>query len=94
MLFRSVPTTAESGLPGFNSTGWFGLLAPTGTPAEVLSKLHRDTVAVLGQTDIKARLYVQGMVPVGNSASDFAKAMDREMLYWDEVVKRRKLSAN
>ena len=93
-LLPDVPTAAESGLPGFENTGWFGLLAPTGTPAEVLGKLHRDTLKVLAETETKARLYVQGMVPVGNASADFAKAMDREMLRWAEVVKNRKLSAN
>ena len=93
-LLPEVPTAAESGLPGFASSGWFGLLAPTGTPAEVLAKVHRDTLKVLAETEIKARLYVQGMVPVGNASADFAKAMDREMLRWAEVVKNRKLSAN
>lgn len=93
-LLPDVPTAAESGLPGFENTGWFGLLAPTGTPADVLGKLHRDTQKVLAETETKARLYVQGMVPVGNASADFAKAMDREMLRWAEVVKNRKLSAN
>ena len=89
-----VPTTAEGGLKGFESTGWFGLLAPTGTPVSALAKVQRDTAQVLAETDIKARLYVLGMVPVGNSSADFSKAMDAEMLRWAEVVKDRKLSAN
>ncbi len=93
-LLPAVPTVAESGLPGFASSGWFGLLAPTGTPAEVLGKVHRDTLKVLADTETKARLYVQGMVPVGNSSADFAAAMDNEMLRWAEVVKNRKLATN
>ncbi len=93
-LLPNVPTVAESGLPGFENIGWFGLLAPTGTPANVLAKVQSDTAKVLAETDTKARLYVQGMVPVGNSSVDFAKAMDTEMLRWAEVVKNRKLSAN
>ena len=56
--------------------------------------MHRDTLRALAETEIKARLYVQGMQPVGNSSADFAKAMEREMLRWAEVVKNRKLSAN
>ncbi len=93
-LLPNVPTVAESGLPGFENIGWFGLLAPTGTPANVLAKVQSDTAKVLAETDTKARLYVQGMVPVGNSSVDFARAMDTEMLRWAEVVKNRKLSAN
>ena len=93
-LLPDVPTAAESGLRGFESTGWFGMLAPAATPAEVVKKVHRDTLKALAETEIKARLYVQGMQPVGNSSEDFAKAMEREMLRWAEVVKNRKLSAN
>ncbi len=89
-----VPTVSESGLPGFENTGWFGLLAPAGTPAPVLAKIHADVVKALASTEIKARLYVQGMTPVGNSPAEFVKAMDEESQHWATVVKNRKLSAN
>jgi tripartite-type tricarboxylate transporter receptor subunit TctC len=93
-LLPDVPTAAESGLPGFESTGWFGMFAPAGTPPAVLAKIHRDTVKVLGDVDVKARLYVQGMTTVGNSSAAFAKAMDEESKHWAAVVKNRHLSAN
>ncbi len=89
-----VPTVAESGLPGFENTGWFGLFAPAGLPPAVLAKIQRDTVKVIGTTDTKARLYVQGMTPVGNTPAEFAKAMTDESEHWAQVVKNRKLSAN
>ncbi len=89
-----VPTAAESGLPGFENTGWFGLFAPAGVPRAVLEKIQRDTVHVISATDIKARLYVQGMTPVGNTPAEFTKAMDLESEHWAQVVKNRKLKAN
>ena len=89
-----VPTVAESGLPGFESSGWFGLLAPAGTPQEVLAKVQRDAATVLTETDTKARLFVQGMTPVGNTAAEFTKLMDAESRHWAQVIKNRKLSAN
>jgi tripartite-type tricarboxylate transporter receptor subunit TctC len=89
-----VPTAAESGLPGFENIGWFGLFAPAGTPKDVLAKIQRDTAAVLAQTDIKARLYVQGMQPVGNSSAEFAAALKDEDKRWAKVVKERHLAAN
>jgi tripartite-type tricarboxylate transporter receptor subunit TctC len=89
-----VPTATEAGLKGFENVGWFGMLAPAGTPEAVLAKVHRDTLKVLDDTEIKARLFVQGMAPVGGSRADFASQMDREMLRWATVVKNRKLSAN
>jgi tripartite-type tricarboxylate transporter receptor subunit TctC len=93
-LLPDVPTAAESGLPGFENSGWFGLLCPAGTPAAIIAKIHRDTLKVLAATDIKARLYVQGMTTVGNTPAEFTKAMDDESRHWAEVVKNRKLSAN
>lgn len=88
-----VPTAHEAGLPGFENISWFGLIAPGGTPAAVLEKIHRDTAAVLAETEIKARLFVQGMTPVGTSSTAFAKQFDTELVRWAEVVARRKLSA-
>jgi tripartite-type tricarboxylate transporter receptor subunit TctC len=93
-LLPDVPTVSESGLPNFENTGWFGLFAPAGTPPDVLSRIQRDSLKVLAATDFKARLYVQGMAPVGNTPAQFAKAMDEESKHWAAVVKNRKLSAN
>jgi tripartite-type tricarboxylate transporter receptor subunit TctC len=87
-----VPTVSEAGLPGFESYGWFGLFAPAGTPADVLAKVHRDTAKVLGETETKARLFVQGMSPVANTPAEFNRQMDAELVRWGQVVKNRKLS--
>ncbi|MDP3709789.1 MAG: tripartite tricarboxylate transporter substrate binding protein [Polaromonas sp.] len=89
-----VPTVAESGLPGFENTGWFGFLAPAGTPQDILSKIQLDTAKVLAESDTKARLYVQGMTPVGNTAVEFSKAMDAESKLWATVVKNRNITTN
>lgn len=89
-----VPTVAESGLPGFENTGWFGFLAPAGTPQDILSKIQLDTAKVLAESDTKARLYVQGMTPVGNTTVEFSKAMDAESKLWATVVKNRNLTTN
>lgn len=89
-----LPTVAESGLPGFENTGWFGLLAPAGTSPEIIAKIQRDTAKVMATTEMKARLYVMGMSPVANSSADFVKQMDAEMLRWGKVVANRKLAAN
>lgn len=89
-----VPTVAESGLPGFENTGWFGFLAPAGTPQKILSKIQLDTAKVLAESDTKARLFVQGMTPVGNTAAEFAKAMDAESRLWATVVKNRNITTN
>lgn len=89
-----VPTASEAGLPGFENTAWFGLFAPAGTPKEVVAKIQRDTTAVLRETDVKARLYVQGMQPIGNTSAEFTEQMKREGKHWAALVKQRNLAAN
>ena len=89
-----IPTVAESGLPGFENTGWFGLFAPAGTPAEIIAKVQRDVATVMAETDTKARLYVQGMTPIANTSKEFAVTMDAELERWATVVKNRKLATN
>jgi tripartite-type tricarboxylate transporter receptor subunit TctC len=89
-----VPTASESGLPGFENTGWFGLFAPAGTPKNVLAKIEKDVTEALEETDIKARLYVQGMKPVGNSSEEFAAALRDENKRWSTVVRERNITTN
>ena len=88
-----VPTAAET-LPGFENAGWFGLLAPAGTPREVVDRVHRDSAKVLSTDEFKAKLAQQGMVPVGNSPAEFAAAIREETQRWSKVIKERGLVAN
>jgi tripartite-type tricarboxylate transporter receptor subunit TctC len=88
-----VPAVAET-LPGFENLGWFGLVAPTGTPKAVIAKVHRDAVAVLKSPDVKKRFEDLGMVPVGNTPAEFAKAIQAESGHWARVIKERKLQLN
>ncbi|MCU0920484.1 MAG: tripartite tricarboxylate transporter substrate binding protein [Burkholderiaceae bacterium] len=89
-----LPTANEAGLPGFENIGWFGLFAPAGTPSAVVQKVQRDVAQVMAETEVKARLYVQGMTPVVSSTADFTKQVDQELERWAKVVAARKLQAN
>lgn len=89
-----LPTAHEAGVPGFENIGWFGLFAPAGTPAAVIQKIHRDTAQVMAETEVKARLFVQGMTPVVNSTADFKRQIDDELGRWAKVVAARKLQQN
>jgi tripartite-type tricarboxylate transporter receptor subunit TctC len=90
-MLPDVPTTAEGGLAGFESAGWFGLLVPAGTPAAIVNKIRNDTVKVLERKEMKDRLATQGMAPVGNTPAEFARAMQEESARWKKVVKSRNL---
>ena len=93
-LLPNVPTAAESGMPGFVNTGWFGFVAPAGTPKDVIDKIYRDVASAVDSPSMRARLYVQGMMPVANSPEAFAQAIREESERWAKVVRERKLSAN
>jgi tripartite-type tricarboxylate transporter receptor subunit TctC len=87
----SVPTVAET-LPGFENYGWFGLVAPAGTPKDVVLKVYRDTVKALDSAEMRGRFFVQGMETVGNTPEEFTRAMTTERARWANVVKERKIS--
>ncbi len=87
-----VPSASEA-LPGFENSGWFGLMAPTGTPQEVIDKVQRDSAAILRSEEFKAKLAQQGMLPVGNSPADFAAASRDESARWARIIKDRHLKA-
>ncbi|HEX6295248.1 MAG TPA: tripartite tricarboxylate transporter substrate binding protein [Burkholderiales bacterium] len=86
-----VPPIAKT-VPGFENAGWFGIVAPTGTPNEIVQKVYRDTKKALEDTRLKARLYTQGLAPVGNSPEEMAKALKEETALWAKVVRERKIS--
>ncbi|MEA3194666.1 MAG: hypothetical protein QOD26_2999 [Betaproteobacteria bacterium] len=85
-----VPPIANT-VPGFENQGWFGLVAPTGTPNEIVQKIYHDTKKALEATDLKARLYVQGLSPVGNTPEEMGRAMKEETLLWARVVRERQI---
>jgi tripartite-type tricarboxylate transporter receptor subunit TctC len=83
-----VPPIAKT-LPGFENSGWFGIVARTGTPPEIVRKVYQDTRAALEDTRIKARFYALGLTPVGNSPEQMDKAMAQERARWAKVVRER-----
>ena len=78
-------------LPGFENTGWFGIVAPTGTPQAIIDKVYRDTKTALESTEMKARFYAQGLAPVGNTPEEMGKAMAEESKLWARVVRERNI---
>jgi tripartite-type tricarboxylate transporter receptor subunit TctC len=78
-------------LRGFENSGWFGIVAPTGTSKSVIDKVYRDTKQALQDTHVKARLYAQGLFPVANTPQEMAKAMKEETALWRTVVRERNI---
>ncbi len=83
-----LPTIEEAGqLKGFEASSWFGLLAPAGTPADVVSRLQQETSKALNSPAIKEKLLAQGAIPSGNTPAEFASFIDAEIRKWAPVVK-------
>jgi len=83
-----VPTIAEAGpVKGYEASSWFGLLAPHGTPVDVVNRLQQETAKALASPVLKERLMAQGAVPSGNTPAEFAKLIDAETAKWAQVVK-------
>jgi tripartite-type tricarboxylate transporter receptor subunit TctC len=86
-LAPELPTMAESGFPGFEAVPWFGLLAPTGTPNDVLDKLHAETVKTLAMPEVRRKFDDLGLEPVGNTPAEFAAIIRKETPEWAKVIK-------
>jgi len=78
-------------LAGFKNEGWFGIVAPVGTPKEIVQKVYEDTRRILATTEMKARFFAQGLTPVGNPPAEFAAAMKAESAMWAKVVSERRI---
>ena len=82
-----IPTVAEAGVPGYNSSAWFGLVAPAGTPKTVVDKLAAETQRILKLPDVNERLSGLGAEPVGDTPAQFAAHIKTEIAKWAKVIK-------
>lgn len=86
-IVPDVPTVAESGLPGFDALQWFGVLAPAGTPRELVTRLNGDIVKTLRLPDVRERMAALGAEVVGSTADQFASFQKADAAKWAKVVK-------
>jgi tripartite-type tricarboxylate transporter receptor subunit TctC len=83
-----LPTVAESGLAGYESSQWYGLLAPAGTPEDVLNTVAAQVAKIMQTADMKQRMMEDGIVPVGNTRQQFAAHIRAELQKWAKVIKQ------
>lgn len=88
LLLPEVPTAAEAGLPELEVRFWVGLVAPAGTPPEVINVLNRALQRILETPDVREWIASRGLEPAGGSASDFAEEIRADYAKWGEVIKR------
>jgi tripartite-type tricarboxylate transporter receptor subunit TctC len=87
-----LPTVAESGVPGFDVSSWFGLFVPAATPPAVIGKINADTAAVLAEPAITARMEHLGVAPAGSTPAALAAHLRSEMEKWGPVIKQAGIS--
>ena len=81
-----LPTMVEAGVKGYESTTWYGLLAPAGTPQDIVSKLNAEVVAILKTPEMHDRLSKEGADPVGNTSAELGKFIQSEIDKWRKVI--------
>jgi tripartite-type tricarboxylate transporter receptor subunit TctC len=91
-LAPELPTVAESGVPGFDVTGWFAFFVPARTPRAIVEKIHIDTVTALSDPAVKSKLENIGMVAVGSSPQELAMLLEAEMRKWRPVIKEANIA--
>jgi tripartite-type tricarboxylate transporter receptor subunit TctC len=81
------PTIAESGVPGYEASTWYGLLAPAHTPPAAINRLHGEVVRILADPALREKLVDQGFEPVGSSPEEFAATIKSEIAKWGKVIR-------
>ncbi len=86
-MLPGVPTMAEAGVPGYESTGWFGVVAPAGTSAAIVSRLNAELVAALNDPEIRSIMRAMGVEPSPSKADEFEQYIKAEIQKWAKVIK-------
>ena len=90
--FPELPTMAEAGVPGFESTSWYGLFAPAGTPPEILRRMHTEVNKALATEDLKTIWFRQGATPGGEPSDQFARFIKAEIEKWGKVARQARVT--
>jgi tripartite-type tricarboxylate transporter receptor subunit TctC len=90
---QNLPTVAEAGLPGYESSGWYGVVAPARTPRDIVMRLNQEIVTVLGLPEVRQQFSSFDLEPVGNSPEQMTSHLKAELVKWAKVARDAKISA-
>jgi tripartite-type tricarboxylate transporter receptor subunit TctC len=90
-MLPEIPTTAEAGLPGLVSTGWFALAAPPKTPPPLASEIAKAAVETIKMPDVQAKFRAASVEPVGNSPAEMAAFVAEESRRWSDIIKKNNI---
>ena len=88
-----IPTVAESGVPGYQTSLWYALLAPAGTPGTILARLHAETVRMVKSPELTQQLYAQGADPLGTSPEELQRFIKAEIERWTKLIAQGNIRA-
>jgi tripartite-type tricarboxylate transporter receptor subunit TctC len=88
-----MPTVSESGLPGFEVVGWFGLFAPAGTPKPVIARLNAEIIKILNAPESRERLSGHGLIPGGGTPQELGQFLQAEIAKWAKLIKETGIRA-
>jgi len=88
-LEPALPTMAEAGVPGYEVVGWNGIVAMTGTPPEIVARLHAEVAKILRSPEVKQKMVALGAQPVGSTPDEFAAFIKAEMARWGKIIKEK-----
>jgi tripartite-type tricarboxylate transporter receptor subunit TctC len=86
-LVPELPTIAEAGVPGYESIGWYGVLAPARTPAAIITRLHRELMNAIAEREVRERFAANGIEALGTTPEQFATYLRDEYVKWGKVVR-------
>jgi len=94
VLTPDIPTIAESGVPGFEVTNWYGVLAPAGTPEAIVDKFHQEIVRQIGQEDTRQQMLKMGLEPSLSGPAEFDRFIRAEITKWTRVIREMGIEPN
>jgi tripartite-type tricarboxylate transporter receptor subunit TctC len=90
----ALPTVAEAGVPGYEMSAWYGIMAPAGTPRQIVDRLQREIAAAIHLPEVRARIEAEGAEPSGNTPEQFRDFAAAERRKWAEVVRDAKIAVD
>ena len=93
-VLPDVPTFIEQGIRGFTGSTWAGILAPAGTPADIIKRVADEVGAIVGLDDVRERLDAMGTIPVGDTPAEFEQFLASETIKWGKVIREAKITAD
>jgi tripartite-type tricarboxylate transporter receptor subunit TctC len=90
----NIPTVEEAGIKGYELSPWFGVFMPVGTPTTIVTKMNKLLIEAMGETSVKARLFVLGAEPIASTPEALANLMTSELIKWEKLIRERNIRSD